>query len=97
MLGTVAIGVFWQASVLRIADGKGHGTMWRPLPVTSFYNWLALLNLISKSWPIANVLFKPFSNYVTSEMEKCADAADTSVLFSFLSCANFLAVYSQTG
>ena len=30
-------------------------------------------------------------------MEKRADAADTSVLFSFLSCANFLAVYSQTG
>ena len=32
-----------------------------------------------------------------AEMEKRADAADTSVLFFFLSCANFWALYAQTG
>ena len=31
-----------------------------------------------------------------TEMEKRADAADASVLFFFLGCANFLAVYAQT-
>ena len=31
-----------------------------------------------------------------AEMEKRADSADISVLFFFLSCANFLAVYAQT-
>ena len=36
-----------------------------------------------------------FNTHGHPEMEKCADAADVSVLFFLLGCANFLAVFVQ--
>ena len=46
---------------------------------------------------VISQLVKKCNNFIDSEMEKRADAADASVLFFFLGCANVLAVYAQTG